>query len=266
MQESIARSCTDRVLPLRAVLRNGEFHFITPQGVSALILRKMREVAENYLGTPRQPWPIAGAVVTVPAYFTTAQKQATREACKIANLEIRTIINEPTAAVLLYHLEAVKRGQMPPGTSKLVLCGVVSCLHNGIMHAPPQLSVCHTVPCGMRHAVAHIHPCTLWPLLCLRSLALARSTSQPYTAHRSHSFTRFSLCLVPGCQLCAGTRETVLIFDLGGGTFDVTIATLRNSKHGAAVTVLASGGNTRLGGADFDIALRNECVETILER
>ena len=130
------------------MLRNGEFHFITPQGVSALILRKMREVAENYLGTPREPWPIAGAVVTVPAYFTTAQKQATREACKIANLEIRTIINEPTAAVLLYHLEAVKRGQMPPGTSKLVLCGVVSSmhwLHNGIMHAPPQLSMCHTV-------------------------------------------------------------------------------------------------------------------------
>ena len=58
----------------------------------------------------------------------------------------------------------------------------------------------------------------------------------------------------------------MLIFDLGGGTFDVTIATLRNSKHGAAVTVLASGGNTRLGGADFDIALRNECVEAILER
>ena len=97
--------------------RSDETHFITPQGVAGIILRKMRDVAELSLGVP-----IAKAVVTVPAYFDNAQKQATREACSIANLDIKTIINEPTAAALLYHLEAVKRGLIAPGVHRSVAC------------------------------------------------------------------------------------------------------------------------------------------------
>jgi molecular chaperone DnaK len=73
---------------------------ISPPEVSALILAKMREVAETYLGEP-----VTEAVVTVPAYFDDAQRQATKDAGKIAGLDVRRIINEPTAAALAYGLE-----------------------------------------------------------------------------------------------------------------------------------------------------------------
>jgi molecular chaperone DnaK len=77
----------------------------SPSQISAFILQKMKETAENYLGEK-----VTQAVITVPAYFNDAQRQATRDAGQIAGLEVLRIINEPTAAALAYGLEHKKSG------------------------------------------------------------------------------------------------------------------------------------------------------------
>ncbi len=119
-----------------------------PEEIGGLILQKMSEIASNFTG-----YDVARAVITVPAYFNDAQRQATRDAGRIAGLEVLRIINEPTAAAIAYGIDKKTRD------------------------------------------------------------------------------------------------STVLIFDLGGGTIDTSL--LHVSKDGI-FEVLAIGGNTRLGGADFD--------------
>ncbi|CAL4319252.1 molecular chaperone DnaK [Buchnera aphidicola] len=134
-------------------------HLAPPQ-ISAEILKKMKKTAENYLGER-----ITEAVITVPAYFNDAQRQATKDAGKIAGLTVKRIINEPTAAALAYGLDKSKGNKI------------------------------------------------------------------------------------------------VAVYDLGGGTFDISIIEIDNVDQEKTFEVLSTNGDTHLGGEDFDSRLINYLVE-----
>ncbi|UCQ10852.1 molecular chaperone DnaK [Edwardsiella tarda] len=133
---------------------------IAPPQISAEVLKKMKKTAEDFLGEP-----VTEAVITVPAYFNDAQRQATKDAGRIAGLDVKRIINEPTAAALAYGLD---KG--------------------------------------------------------------------------------------------AGNR-TIAVYDLGGGTFDISIIEIDDVDGEKTFEVLATNGDTHLGGEDFDSRLINYLVD-----
>ena len=92
--------------PTFTVQYKGEEKKFTAEEITAMILTKMKEIAEEFLGTSVQ-----SAVVTVPAYFNDAQRQATKDAGAIAGLNILRIINEPTAAAIAYGLDTKSKAE-----------------------------------------------------------------------------------------------------------------------------------------------------------
>jgi len=92
--------------PLIQVTWNNELKTFSAEEISAMVLTKMKQIAEDYLGET-----VTKAVITVPAYFNDSQRQATKDAGTIAGLEVLRIINEPTAAALAYGLNNSKSGK-----------------------------------------------------------------------------------------------------------------------------------------------------------
>ena len=92
--------------PMIEVTASGETKTFTPEEISAMVLQKMKGIAESYLGEK-----VTDAVITVPAYFNDSQRQATKDAGLIAGLNVLRIINEPTAAAIAYGLDKKKVGE-----------------------------------------------------------------------------------------------------------------------------------------------------------
>lgn len=166
---------------------------ISPQEVSAIILRELRRRAEAALGMP-----VRKAVITVPAYFDDAQRQATRDAGRIAGLEVVRIVNEPTAAALAYNI------------------GLANETKNA-RHAARK-------PDGAVSLSTKFNPA-------------ACTTPQPASAAASQPDSPAAI---------------VAVFDLGGGTFDVSILRLEHTEQGTVDQVLSTAGDTHLGGDDVD--------------
>ena len=92
--------------PMIEVEFKGETKTFSAEEISSMVLMKMKDIAEAYTGAP-----VKSAVVTVPAYFNDSQRQATKDAAKIAGLDVKRIINEPTAAAIAYGLDKVEKGE-----------------------------------------------------------------------------------------------------------------------------------------------------------
>lgn len=183
---------------------------VSPQEVSAVILRSLKETAERVLGQA-----VKKAVVTVPAYFDDAQRQATRDAGRIAGLEVVRILNEPTAAALAYNIGLASSEGGGEGENE-------------------------------REVVKEAKPGAVSLSTKLRPEACADEGSRG--------------------GLAEGETETVAVYDLGGGTFDVSVLRIRQTANGMVDQVLSTAGDTHLGGDDFDRVLIELMQKEIAER
>ncbi len=196
-----------------ARVRVGE-HVVAPQQISAMILGELRAWAEAALGRP-----VRKAVVTVPAYFDDAQRQATRDAGRIAGLQIVRIVNEPTAAALAYGIGI--RGQGAGGAGTGGQKSSVTKLGDGRVSLSTKLN----------------------PEAC---------ADGEVTNRKSKIEDRQS--------------QTVAVFDLGGGTFDISILRLQQTEQGSVDQVIATAGDTHLGGDDVDQMIVSLIQREISER
>ena len=183
---------------------------LSPQEISAMILRELKRWAEAALNQP-----VKKAVITVPAYFDDPQRQATRDAGRLAGLEVLRIVNEPTAAALAYGLGGEDRGSRVEDGQKRNLVDA-----NG---AGGQVSLSTKFN----------------PDACEAGKPDSDQTPDPRP--QTHP------------------RATIAVYDLGGGTFDVSILRLQQTDEGRVDQVLATAGDTHLGGDDVDRMI----VETI---
>jgi heat shock 70kDa protein 1/2/6/8 len=128
--------------PMISVNYKGEAKTFAAEEISAMVLIKMKETAEAYLGGT-----VDKAVITVPAYFNDSQRQATKDAGAIAGLEVLRIINEPTAAAIAYGLD--KKDEVRGSTCQ-VTSYIMSALMNGITNQAQQILATgvHVVPCA----------------------------------------------------------------------------------------------------------------------
>jgi molecular chaperone DnaK (HSP70) len=202
---------------------------VTPQEVSAILLRELKRWADADLGTD-----VTRAVVTVPAYFDDAQRQATRDAGRLAGLDVLRIVNEPTAAALAYGLGEGPRGQ---GTEGPRNSGAEASRNQGA-EGSSELLTLKPGPAESLHRNDDKAP-------------------DPPRSFSLNTQTNPAACTTPDDPSApaadsTSASQTVAIYDLGGGTFDISILRLQQTVTGTIDQVLATDGDTHLGGDDFD--------------
>jgi len=193
---------TDGETPSIEVQYQGKARRFAPEEISAMVLQKMKQTAETYLGKP-----VTKAVVTVPAYFNDAQRKATKNAGAIAGLEVKRIVNEPTAAALAYGLD--KKAQEDAENAAKVSEGGADASED------------------------------------------AGEDENDEKAPKFGDKAKNKAKKDKGDKKKKEMAKSVLIFDLGGGTFDVSLLTIDDGIF----EVKATGGDTHLGGEDFDSAI-----------
>ncbi|HCD35237.1 MAG TPA: molecular chaperone DnaK [Phycisphaerales bacterium] len=198
-----------------------ETKIVSPQEVSAIILRELKTRAELALGKP-----VEKAVVTVPAYFDDAQRQATRDAGRIAGLDVVRIVNEPTAAALAYGL------------------GVGEVDANGETNSQTGSD-----PVSLKVQAKPLAQVNETGTVSLNTKFNTEACTTPGSGSGADTSVTGEL---DTDDETSGGNSTVAVFDLGGGTFDVSILHLQKTEQGIVDQVIATSGDTHLGGDDVD--------------